>query len=81
MFKLLKVGNKKLGNHKTEKKVDEKKKMDNIMRNLSLRSLKDKIWKITTTTKRRISKKIKIVTLMRTMKLKKYINMKEVNNG
>ena len=26
MFKLLKVGNKKLGNHKTEKKVDEKKK-------------------------------------------------------
>ena len=25
MFKLLKVGNKELGNHKTEKKVDEKK--------------------------------------------------------
>ena len=80
MFKLLKVGNKELGNHKTEKNVDEKK-MDNLMRNLGLRSLQDKSWKITTTTKRRISKKIKIVTLMRTMKLKKYINMKEVNNG
>ena len=26
MFKLLKVGNKELGNHKREKNVDEKKK-------------------------------------------------------
>ena len=41
MFKLLKVGNKELGNHKTEENVDEKK-MDNLMRNLGLRSLQDK---------------------------------------
>ena len=41
MFKLLKVGNNELGNHKREKNVDEKKK-DNLMRNLGLRSLQDK---------------------------------------